>query len=345
MKINRYNQFINEKNSLNDERINEELGWKDILMGVALFAGTLGTAQKAEAQKIVDTKGDQISSFLSKENEDQIIKQLQDAGYTKAAAKLKDNQVKYEDLVKEIGKKDKSGARYAEETQRIPSGSLESLKNHLLSGFAITSAEKKVLRDTITQLPEPEITYDTISVNVPSDQLFASGSFEINQQATQALTDSLTKMKNDGLIITKVMIESSTDKQGLTDRLQKLLKSKGFSGDNTGLSNARNNAFASAISGIIGDSVDIQKSVKAEQGTATVEAGARYVKATFVCIRINKEKEASPKMTIKETIKWIFTVSKIVKVYDEYKPDLPGSSIKGKGGKSHGHDVVNCPVW
>jgi hypothetical protein len=345
MKINRYNQFINEKNSLNDERINEELGWKDILMGVALFAGTLGASQKAEAQKIVDTKGAQISSFLSKENEDEIIQQLQDAGYTKAAAKLKDNQVKYEDLVKEIGKKDKSGARYAEEAYKLPTGNLESLKNKLMSGFAITSAEKKILRDTIMEMPNPEITYDTITVNVPQDEMFASGAFELNPDATKAFTDSLTKMKDDGLIITKVTIESSTDKQGLSERLQKLLKSKGFTGDNAGLSNARNNSFENFIRKTIGDSVDIKKSVKSGQGTEEIEAGARYVKATFVCIRVNNQKEASPKMTVKETIKWILTVAKIVKVYDEYKPELPGSSSTGKGNKSHGHDVVNCPVW
>lgn len=343
MKINRYEQFIVEKQNLNESLINEELGWRDILMGVALFAGTLGTSQRAEAQKIVDTKGDQISSFLSKENEDEIIKQLQDAGYTKAASKLKDNQVKYEDLVKKIGKKDKDGAKYTEETGKITTGNLESLKNKLIAGFAITSAEKKILRDTIVEMPSPEISYDTIIFNVPQEQLFTSGSFELNSKATDALTDSLTKMKNDGLVITKVSIESSTDKQGLSDRLQKVLKSKGLSGDNTGLSNARNNAFESAIKGIVGD-VDIQKSIKSEQGKGEIEQSARYVKATFVCLNVNKSPVASPKVTIKETIKWILTVGKVIKGYDGYKPDMPGSSVHGKGGKCTG-DVMSCPVF
>ena len=343
MKVNRYNQFINEKNNPSKEIINEELGWKDILMGVALFAGTLGTSQKATAQQIVDTKGDQISQFLSKENEDEIIQKLQDAGYTKAAAKLKDNQINYEELISKIGKKDKDGAKYSEEKSQTTN--LSSLKNHLMSGFAITSAEKKVVRDTIMQMPEPEVTYDTISVNIPSDQLFASGSFELNPKATKALTDSLSKMKTDGLIITKVTIESSTDKQGLTDKLQSTLKSKGYSGDNTGLSNARNNAFSKAISSVIGDSVDIQKSVKSEQGSSEVDAGSRYVKATFMCIRVNKEQTITQKMTVKETIKWIFKVSKVVKGYDGYKPNLAGSGVTGKSGKCTGNDVMSCPAF
>jgi hypothetical protein len=341
MKINRYNQFINEKSN---PSINEELGWRDVLMGVALLTGTLGTSQKAEAQKIVDTKGDQISSLLSKENEDDIIIKLQDAGYTKAASKLKDNQVNYEELVKNIGKKEKGGAVYYKETGKVTN--LEALQNKLMSGFAITSVEKKVLLDTIMEMPSPEITYDTITVNVPQDQIFSSGSFEITPQATIALTDSLTKMKNDGLVITKVSIESSTDKQGLSDRLQKVLKSKGLSADNTGLSNARNNAFEIAIKDIIGDSVDIQKSVKSGQGKGEIEQSARYVKATFICIRVNKDQTISQKMTVKETIKWILTVGKVVKGYHpEYNPDLPGSSSQGKGGKSSGRDIMNCPVF
>jgi hypothetical protein len=94
------------------------------------------------------------------------------------------------------------------------------------------------------------------------------------------------------------------------------------------------------------DSVDIQKSVKSGQGKGEIEQSARYVKATFICIRVNKDQTISQKMTVKETIKWILTVGKVVKGYHpEYNPDLPGSSSQAKGGKSTGRDVMNCPVF
>lgn len=337
MRIQKYDQFILEHN----DKINEELGLKDILMGVALFAGTLSSTQQIKAQEIVKDKGDKISTFLSQESEDTIIKKLQDAGYTKAASKLSDNQVNYKDLINKIGKKE-NGVIYSKETSK--STSIESLKNKILSGFAVTGYEKKVIRDTLIEYEVPTITYDTITMQIDNQQLFESGSFKISDKSIQSITDSLQKFKNDGLLITKVTVESSTDKQQLTDNLKNILKSKNYSSDNNGLSNARNDSFSKVIKDVVGD-VEIKKEIKSEQGTSEVEQSSRYVKATFVCIHINKEKSANPKVTIKEEIKYIFNVEKVVKGYDGYKPSISNSKISGNSGTAHGNQIMGCPVF
>lgn len=302
MKLQKYDQFINDK-------INEELGYKDVLTGIALLAGIVGgTINKAEAQNRLKDKNviDNIENVLNDPSKlDGVIDSLEAQGMKDAAKTVKYNADKVKSELKKLGT----------ESITIGSKDFSTLKKHLEKGFAISKINLKEVVDEIVKMPvDKEFAADSTKLEFNSDQLFGIGLFKLNEGFSQELKSTIDSITSDGSIIVKINIESSTDKQRIGGASERLLAS-GYEATNMGLSKARNNAVASVVKGLLGD-VTIDQTILAEQGEGEVGAvdeqdpSARYVKIEIISVVYSeKPDETTPKNYIKNVV-YSFEVSK-----------------------------------
>lgn len=349
MKLSKYYDFIQDKNNSNS--LNEELGFKDVALGILALLGTFNQGFSQNNLKDPNLKNKIETVLKDEEQKQEIIDYLNKAGMKNAAEKIDKNAEDILSKLDKVGKKE-DGETYVMSSE-VKTNSWQSVKNNLISGYAITGVEKKVVIDTIKQeIPKTVIYYDTIDINFASDQLFEEGKFNLKVDLAQSITDSLNKMKSDGLVITKIIIESSTDKQRIGKAATEL-KNGGYEATNQGLSQARNNTFKKLFQSVIKDTPEIKQIVKYEQGKGVVGAvtpqdpSARYVKVTIYAVRVNKEASAGKQsQTTKESVKYTFTMSKVLKVsYPRYKPNTPGATINGSGGHILGGEIMSCPAF
>lgn len=366
MKINRYNQFIVEKTQskrLEESLVNEELGYKDGLIALATLLSTFSggkvdaqTTQLAKkASTITQMSLSQVQNALEKEGE-----KTGDKKFIKAAEQINQDTL---NKIKSISKGELTNKVNVQAT------SLESLRNHLLSGFTLTNAEKEVIKDTIIKSPEMVLVYDTIAININENQLFDEGSFVVSQETKQNLVNELKKIKESKSKLASVTVISSTDKQSLTVNLQELLKSMKLEPSNVGLSKARNNAVSSIITYLTDNiskldsgseptilrgkdgKLSINKIEFAEQGKGEIsvevqDPEARYVKVEFVVLRSKPNPEASKTMEINDIIKYKFNLSK--EQHGTSGIDKTGITTSGKSGSGirvSGNQAISCPIF
>ena len=135
--------------------------------------------------------------------------------------------------------------------------------------------------------------------------------------------------------VDSVEIESSTDKTPLTPRLKADLESKGYSGDNKGLSKARSNAIKSFLMslGINPDNVTVVN--LADEGKeGGYDPSARYVKL----ILIEKGDKTGGGPEYSESGKEIIWLQLITGGLQKY----PGSWSSGGGVDCEGG---HCPIY
>ena len=355
MKIQKYNDFV-------DNKINEELGYKDGLIALATLLSTFGggklDAQSTQLAKKASTVTTQMSlsqvqDALEKEGE-----KTGDKKFTKAAEVLNQDSLS---KINKIAKGELSNK------VNVQANSLESLRNHLLSGFTLTNAEKVVLKDTITKSPEMVLVYDTISMNIDESQLFDEGSFVVSQGTKDNIVTQLKKIQQSKSKLASVTVVSSTDKQSLTVNLQEVLKSMKLEPSNAGLSKARNNAVSSIITHLTDNitkldgsgnptvlrgkdgKLNINKIEFSEQGKGEVsvevqDPEARFVKVEFVVLHSKPNPEASQTLEINDIIKYKFDLSKeehgTSGIQKTPKGDNGGGGIKVSGGQA-----LSCPIF
>jgi hypothetical protein len=112
-----------------------------------------------------------------------------------------------------------------------------------------------------------------------NDKFFELGGYTLTDTIKAKIKGQIEKMGG----VDSVQIESSTDKTKLTSRLKADLESKGYSGDNKGLSKARSNAIKSFLSslGVNPDNITVVN--LADQGKeGGYDLSARYVKLILV---------------------------------------------------------------
>lgn len=163
-----------------------------------------------------------------------------------------------------------------------------------------------------------------------NNQYFESGKYEINSNIKNNIDSILIDIINENGEIISVNIESSTDKQKLSNNLKNMLIKSGFSGDNEGLSNARACGIYDYVKTKINETL-INKTIKFEQGS-TIDAKTRYVSIKFSYIII--EEEIKPSKTIKSDDKTIYYLSKNKPVFKKRTIDVDMSDVKIK--KRHG---------
>jgi hypothetical protein len=244
-KIKNYKDFI-------DNSVNEEEGWKDIALGTALAASTI-LPSNAKAGDTDVTLG----KYWDKDNNPKT-----EISY-EAPADKDDKSIDWpwSKKTKTIHKKVKTEA----EADKLVD------KGWTLDSTQVDTLWKEVL------IQKPETTVHIDSIKFDDNQYFASGKYNLNEDMADSISSIIDNIIAQGGVISGIQVESSTDKQGLSSRLQAELKGLGYSGDNTGLSKVRCEQITNHLEGLGIDSSLITSTQVVEAGTGTIDASARYV--------------------------------------------------------------------
>jgi hypothetical protein len=175
----------------------------------------------------------------------------------------------------------------------------KTLNKLLKNGYAIS----KIKQDTLVKNIKKDIqkyqntTIDTISIYLKTGTFFESGQFNINDIARKAITDTMENIKASEGVIIGINIESSTDKQRLSDKLKDILVKGGFEGSNKGLSTAR----ISSIKKYINTEFDVEDSImsqnilfetgKGEISPFEQDPSSRYVKISMYVVKVDDTHE------------------------------------------------------
>jgi len=273
-KIKNYKEFI-------DNSVNEEEGWKDIALGTALAAGSLmpGQLKAGETDYQNDKQATEIS-YQSPEKKDGKSIDWPWSKKTKTLHKTVNTQAEADKLVNR--------------------------------GWTLDSTQVDTLWREVT-IQKPDTTVHIDEIKFDDNQYFASGKYNLNEDMTDSISSTIDNIIAQGGIISAIQVESSTDKQGLSSRLQNELKGLGYSGDNTGLSKARCEQIINYLVGLGIDDTLITSNQVVEAGTGTVDASARYVIVKIVYL--DKEVVSTPGIVEKvPELKEVHYLSKEVEI-------------------------------
>jgi outer membrane protein OmpA-like peptidoglycan-associated protein len=198
-------------------------------------------------------------------------------------------------------------------------------KSLIKQGWSLDSTSVDTLYSTLQQ-SKPDTQIVATRLTLDKDQFFESGKYTLTDGMKQSIDSTLEEIINSEGIIIKIEVESSTDKQGLSSRLQDELSARGFAPNNQGLSDARSGSVSDYLEQVgINDTI-IQTTKLSEQGEGEVSQSARYVHVDFYYLI---ESEA---VTPSE----VDTDPKIKKTYYLSKERAPGKPIKvgGPGKKT-----------
>lgn len=234
-------------------KVNEEEGWKEKALAGAIAAGSLTTPAKAITNVDYDKPATEISyqSYQAPSSNDS-----RTAIWPSRRSKIK----------------------YKETSSREESEMLQR-QNWTLDSVSV---------DTIwTALDFVKPSIDTIVAELKFDnkQYFESGKYSLTQEIIDSLDFTIEDIINDNGVIMSIMVESSTDKQGLSLRLQQELKSKGYEPNNIGLSKARCESITSYLESVGVDSSIIKTNQIVEAGQGTIDQSARYVTVKIVYVK------------------------------------------------------------
>jgi len=170
----------------------------------------------------------------------------------------------------------------------------------LKNGWKLDSTQIDTLySDVILEKPETIVMYTSLSFD--KDHFFESGKFTLTQDVTDSIQHSMIEMADNQNVLLKVEVTSSTDKQLLSTRLKELLKSKGYTADNQGLSKARADQVKSYLVNVgVNDSL-ITVDDRFEQGEGTIDESARFVSVVIYYLHQDLEEILGKKDTIMKT--------------------------------------------
>jgi len=355
MKINRYNQFIVEKQhieylqrleKLNESLINEEAGFKDVLMGLALLAGVVGgSVTPASAQNKLSDKEviSKIELVLNDKQQLQTaIDSLEAKGMSDAADIIQNNAEDVKGEVKKLGKTygtvSVEGNDYAKVVRLLKKG-------YAISSITTNKAIQKIEKDST--YTDTKFTVDTLDINWSNDELFGSGLYQLTPQFKDTLTSIFQQLKDNDLSIVSINIESSTDKQRIGKSGPKL-QSDGFEASNKGLSEARNNSVKNVIEDIFSESGSenpiIKQTILYDQGkgqdneATEQDPSARYVKISIICTRISEDTTKTTTVVAideEDIIIQSFKMTKAKNIEIKIPPVKKGPSKKAKTGKKN----------
>jgi len=112
-----------------------------------------------------------------------------------------------------------------------------------------------------------------------NDKFFELGGYKLTQEVKDTIQARVTRMAG----LDSVKIEASTDKTPLTKKLKADLESKGYTGDNDGLSKARSNSIKNFLVSLGLKPSNVVEVNLANQGKeGGYDPNARYVKLTLI---------------------------------------------------------------
>ena len=213
------------------------------------------------------------------------------------------------------------------------------LAKYLRMGYHLTSVQTDTVITLISDIaPDTSITETVIEFD--DNAFFASGKFILGDKEEQEIKQALDSIDSEGFVLLNVVVESSTDKQGLSKRLEKTLLSLGYPGNNNGLSQARNDAVMDVLKSQGVDSTLIGQIVLSEQGEGVINPSTRYVKVRLQAID-NEEIVPAPEKTVKypKTYEVIKAFTKQKKHKTNTGKTCKASITKFKKGQ------ILCPVF
>ena len=220
----------------------------------------------------------------------------------------------------------------------------QELVNLLKREWNLTGVQTDTIIDTLKVIA-PDTTSSQYLLNFGDSTFFESGGYNLNNQEIQKINNVVDFIQQEGNVLLNITIETSTDKQGLSINLQNKLEDLGYSKNNNGLSQARNNQIKQIlIKQGINDSL-IGQVILSEQGTQTIDQNARYVKVRFNIINIKKDitfkEKEEIKTTYKNTYNLIYFYAKSKQIKEKPKIKLPSCKIKIKLFKKESY----CPAY
>jgi outer membrane protein OmpA-like peptidoglycan-associated protein len=229
-------------------KLNEEEGWKEkVLAGTLAASSMLGGAKAAT---VSESPYDKQRTEITHEP----VKKKDDGRTTLSDGKLQ------------------KVVRTEKEAKR-----LQDLKWTLDSISVDTIFDELVKSDPVDVLIS--------ELKFSERQYFPSGEYVINDEIKQGLDNTIKTLKSDGYVIMDIILESSTDKQGLTPKLKNRLETSGYKGDNSGLAKARSEAVGKYLIELGIDSSIIKSNQIVGGGSSEVDESARYVTVKFACLK------------------------------------------------------------
>lgn len=258
-------------------RINEEEGWKDLAIGAAAFLGSIapGLANTPNVSNF-DTFNNNRMEIVDKGDDDTKVKNKRGVEYT-------------------INKN---------------TSSKTTMSRLVATGWTLDSTSVDTIRGLIIQT-RPDTLFHSHQLTFDADNNFESGHYDLSSAMSQEIMDEFQRILAEGGVIAQVIVESSTDKQQLSQELQSDLSSKGYTPDNKGLSRARNANVSKFIENLGVDSSIICPVYKHEQGSQEIDRNYRYVRVSILFF----DKEVVQKETVEVVpkLREIYHLSKVVK--------------------------------
>jgi len=323
-------RIITESVHQDQEVITE--GWlQNIAAAVAMLAGV--ATSSAQSMDKLPYSPEKLGQLKTAMENPQVISQLKKMG-------VEDNNIQ-----KAIDRlEDADSVRYRDITVKNE----KQVQSLLRAGYHLTSVDV----DTIFKEVAHKTVVERYEISLDLGENFGSGSFEF--MGKQALIDTVTAMSKDGAIV-NVLIESSTDKQRLSSRLEQKLASMGYKeGGNAALSHARNDQVKKTLIDMgISDTIMCQN-FKVEQGSGVagqsekiVDSSARYVKVFIDIVKDVEEEETHPEVKSINKTYHMFNATAVNKPSGTYHFKGKNSRVKKLGklpGKKYSNSGVRCKM-
>jgi hypothetical protein len=225
----------------------------------------------------------------------------------------------------------------------------KQMKQHLKQGWQLNRTEMDTVWKTIVE-NAPDTLIETSTIEIDNDAYFASGRFGLSEEVKAEIRSEMDEIAENGGTIIGVKIVSSTDKTPLSKGLANNLKNLGYTGDNPGLSMARNNSVRTVIEDYGFNGENIESTLLSEQGSID-DPSARFVKVHFVSAYIKQEITPSVTKTV-PVVTPTYHMSKEVKPVEFKKIDkkkvvhLHRKNSKGSYIKKRKHKIGradSCP--
>jgi len=168
---------------------------------------------------------------------------------------------------------------------KITKSKSEMRKMTKYEGWTLDSTHVDTVWKKISVVKPDTMVYVS-EVRLDGAQFFESGKYDLNDEMIEAINSIFDSLYNEGAFITDVLVESSTDKQGLSKNLQNELKDKGYSPNNLGLSKVRCQSISDYLVNVIGinDTLILTNQLH-EMGTGEIDQSARYVNIKIIFIK------------------------------------------------------------
>ena len=303
------NLYNNEQPTPEKKETLEE-GWKEVLLGVSLMLGVnLSNQGKALAQDI--TKNKETMSQIKDVIEDsskttELINLMKEKGFKNPGELISKNS---DNLIKKYNEiSDENNLNY--KVNKTSAISLRDLNSKLQQGYAISKIDTRTEKETAAPIKKYTIK-DFLEVNLNSDNLFKTGSYELSQIGKDSIISIFNEIKAQNGTILKIEIESSTDAERISYGNKKLAE-------------LRNESVSNLINSLItqDSTFETTKIEKPDNGSNVVSAqefyNARNNKEELKNLRIKTSEFRYSKLKIDVN----FTIQSIQKIPEPVEKDL-----------------------